>query len=221
MSIEKKEIQELKNNKTRRMYQAGIVLIVMAVGLLILTGYPIAKEEIRYALSAKNEKVSVLAKSAGPHDKSAADKIIYPADEEFGIVIPKISANAKVVAKVNWQDSREYQRALTKGVAHADGSALPGEGGNVFLFAHSGVDFYEATRYNAVFYLVNKLEKGDEIDLFYQQQKFSYKIAEKKIVSPEEIGYLQGEASEKTLTLMTCWPPGTTLKRMVVIAKQE
>lgn len=221
MSTEKKEIQELKNKKTCWLYWTGIFLVAIAVLLLLLTYYPIAKEEIRYATSAKTEKVTVLTKGAGRQDDAGAEKIMYSVDEEFGIVIPKIAANTKVVANVDWQKSEEYQRALTQGVAHASGTAFPGEGGNVFLFAHSGVDFYEATRYNAVFYLVDKLEKGDEIDIFYQKQKFSYKISEKKIVSPEEIGYLQGNIKDKTLTLMTCWPPGTTLKRMIVTATQE
>lgn len=221
MSTEKKEAKELKNNAVHWMYRAGVVLIMIAVALLLLTGYPIVKEEIRYALSPKTKKVTVLAKATARQGDVGMDKIIYPKDEEFGIVIPKIMANAKVIANVDWRDSQEYQRALTKGVAHAGGSALPGEGGNVFLFAHSGVDFFEATRYNAVFYLVNKLEKGDEIDIFYQKRKFTYKISEKKTVGPEEIGYLDGDAGGKTLTLMTCWPPGTTLKRMIVTATQE
>lgn len=221
MSIGKKEIQELKNKKAHWMYWLGILLVATAALLLLLTYYPIVKEEIRYALSPKAANIAVLSREDKQPDNGKADKIIYPADEEFGIVIPKIAANSKVVANVDWRDAQAYQRALTRGVAHAAGTAFPGEGGNVFLFAHSGVDFYEATRYNAVLYLVNKLEKGDEIDIFYQKQKFSYKISEKKTVRPEETSYLQGDASQKTLTLMTCWPPGTTLKRMVVIAKQD
>lgn len=217
----KKESKEVKNSKTSRMYWAGVALVAAAVLLLLLTGYPIAKEEIRYALLPKAGKVSVLAREVAPPGSVPEDEIIYPQDEEFGIVIPKIAANSRIIANVNWQNSQEYQRALTKGVAHARGSALPGTSGNIFLFAHSGVDFYEATRYNAVFYLVNKLEKGDEIDIFYQKQKFAYKVLEKTTVNPEEISYLEGDAGDKTLTLMTCWPPGTTLKRMIVIAEQE
>ena len=147
-------------------------------------------------------------------------KAIYPVDEHSGIVIPKIGANAKVVWGVDWQDSSVYQQALTKGVAHAKGTALPGEPGNAFLFAHSGADFYEAIRYNAEFYLLSKLEAGDEVYLFRDGKKLAYRVTDTRTVSPEEVGYLSGDAKKKTLTLMTCWPAGTTYKRLVVLADQ-
>ena len=113
-----------------------------------------------------------------------------------------------------------YQRALTKGVAHANGTSYPGESGNVFIFAHSGVDFYEATRYNAQFYLLSKLVTGDTIYLFYKKQKYVYRVTEKKVVSPEDVTYLTEDSQKKTLSLMTCTPAGTTLKRLLVIADQ-
>ncbi|MBP9728458.1 MAG: sortase, partial [Candidatus Moranbacteria bacterium] len=145
---------------------------------------------------------------------------IVPVDENFGIVIPKIRANARVIAGVDWQDSRVYQQALVNGVAQAKGTANPGEPGNVFLFSHSGVDFFEANRYNALFYLIDKLVSGDEIIILYQGEKFTYQVTEKKIVSAESVEYLRGDGSKQTLTLMTCWPAGTTLKRLIVTALQ-
>ena len=54
---------------------------------------------------------------------------------------------------------------MSEGVAQAKGTAVPGEEGNVFIFSHSGSDFYQADRFNAVFYLLDKLGKGDQIDL--------------------------------------------------------
>ena len=125
-----------------------------------------------------------------------------------------------LVANVDWKDAAVYQRALTQGVAHATGTAYPGQMGNIFVFAHSGIDFYEAVRYNAVFYLLNKLEPGDEITLIYQQRKFLYRVTEQKTVAPEAIGYLMGDPAKETLTLMTCWPAGTTLRRLVVVAER-
>lgn len=204
--------------------KAGTVFIVVSVLVLLFTFFPIIKEEIKYQFSPINNNALVATKEeAGKNlnDDTIKEKnVTYPVDEEFGIVIPKISANAKVIVDVDWQDSTVYQRALTKGVAHAAGTAHPGENGNIFIFSHSGVDFYEAARYNAEFYLLNKLSAGDEIYLFYKKQKFVYKVAEQKIVAPENVEYLTGDKTKKTLTLMTCWPAGTTLSRLVVIAEQ-
>lgn len=204
--------------------KAGTALVVVSVLVLLFTFFPVIKEEIKYQFSPKHNAAIVVNEETAKQILSGNEKlnndVIYPADDDFGIIIPKISANASVVPDVNWQDSNIYQRALTKGVAHAAGTAHPGEAGNVFIFSHSGVDFYEANRYNALFYLLNKLVPGDEIDVFYKSQKFVYKVIEQKIVTPENVEYLTGNKTKKTLTLMTCWPAGTTLSRLIVIAEQ-
>lgn len=144
---------------------------------------------------------------------------IIPVDENFGIVIPKINANAKVIANVDPYNSTKYQQALTKGVAHALGTSFPGQPGNVFIFAHSSVDFFNAIRFNSVFYLLDKLEKGDEILLYYNKEQFKYQVTDKKIVAASKVNYLTESGDTKTVTLMTCWPPGTTMKRLIVIGE--
>lgn len=215
-----------KDNSLDLVRKAGIALIAVSVLVLLLTFFPVVTEEMKYQLLPKHEDALVITreeaekKSKDGTQTQTASAVIYPVDEDFGIVIPKISANAKVIPDVDWQDSGVYQRALTQGVAHAKGTSYPGEAGNVFIFSHSGVDFYEANRYNALFYLINKLVPGDEIYLFYKKQKFAYRVTEKKTVSPERVEYLTSDSPEKTLTLMTCWPAGTTLSRLIVVADQ-
>jgi sortase A len=170
-----------------------------------LTFYPIIREEIGYTIRQSHPSLQ---------------QNLTPIDESFGIVIPKLGANARVIANVNPYDAKEYQRALTRGVAHAKGSSYPGGLGNVFLFSHSSVKFYEATRYNSIFYLIDKLEKGDEIQLFYQSTKYTYHVTDKKIVDAKDVSYITTKTSQRMLTLMTCWPPGTSFKRLIVIASQ-
>ncbi|MEF3692318.1 MAG: sortase [Candidatus Moraniibacteriota bacterium] len=212
----------MKINPNNLILALGILFI--SVGLFILGKifFPVIKEELRYYFSSESEDRSVISQKelTEKNNQKSADEIIVPVDEEFGIVIPKISANAKVIAEVNPWDARIYQRALTEGVAHAQGSALPGEAGSVFIFAHSGADLAEANRYNAVFYLLSKLETGDEIYLFYKGDKYLYEVKEKKNIQAQEVSYLKNENSEEKLTLMTCWPAGTTLKRLIVVAER-
>ncbi|MEK9151567.1 MAG: class E sortase [Patescibacteria group bacterium] len=203
-------------------FRAGIALVAVSVLVLVLTFLPVIVEEAKYQILPKHEDAVVLTREARKNIADSVEEtaggVIYPIDEEFGIVIPKLSANARVIPDVDWRDAGVYQRALTWGVAHAAGTAYPGSSGNVFIFSHSGVDFYEANRYNALFYLLNKLVPGDEIYLFYKGQRFVYRVAEQKTVSPESVEYLKGNPAKKTLTLMTCWPAGTTLSRLIVIA---
>lgn len=148
-------------------------------------------------------------------------KPLVPVDANFAIVIPKIGANARVVANVNAGDADSYLEALKQGVAHAAGTGFPGGRTNVYLFAHSTDSFWNVGRYNAIFYLLKELEKGDEVDIFFQRIRHTYKVVEKKIVSPSDVYYLTDQTPFEQVTLQTCWPPGTTLERLIVIARPE
>lgn len=210
-------------SKLRKYYLfLGIGIVVFSLTLLGLIFYPIVASEIRFWLKKGRQKQVVLNVAQIPEDKNNTDYLV-PVDINFGIVIPKIEANAKIIADVDPENPAVYQKALTEGVAQAAGSANPDEPGNLFLFSHSGRDLLEAGRYNAVFYLLSKLEKGDEIDIFYQGKKFVYVVSVKKIVNPEETSFLDNppDLTRKNLILMTCWPGGTTWKRLIVEAIQK
>lgn len=167
-------------------------------------------------LSTKPEK-GILSRSL----KFNQVEFLVPVDPSFSIIIPKIGANAKILANINPADEKVYLPALQKGVAHAEGTAFPGEGGHIFLFAHSTDYFWNVGYYNAVFYLLYKLEKGDEINLFYQGKRFTYRVLGKEIVDPSRVEFLTRKSNREFLTLQTCWPPGTTLQRLLVFAIKE
>jgi sortase A len=203
---------------------AGIALVAVPVIFLVYNFFPATLAELRYSFSPiKNYTVETRAEEENPvaESKTGDNNIIVPIDEQFGIVIPKIFVNSKVFPDVDPENSAVYQRILTKGVAHVLGTAHPGQLGNIFIFAHSGQDFFQAERYNAVFYLLSKLEKGDEITVFYKGEKFVYTVSGNRVINAEEVSYLEDIKGKNTLTLMTCWPAGTTWKRLIVIAEQK
>jgi sortase A len=154
---------------------------------------------------------------------TGGDKIelVKPVSTQFSVVIPKINANAPVFPNVDAGNTDVYLPVLQNGVAHAAGTVFPGIAGNIFLFAHSTDNFWNVGRYNAVFYLLNKLEAGDEVNLFYLGRRFVYRVTDKIVVSPSEIHYLTRQTGYELLTLQTCWPPGTTFKRLLILAKPE
>lgn len=182
------------------LFGIGAAALAIGVGILFLTFGPLATQEFRYTVHA-------------------IPKDIVAIDKKFGIVIPRLGANARIIANVDPYNSKEYQYALTKGVAHARGTSVPGAMGNIFLFAHSSENFYEALRYNSVFYLLPKLVAGDEIFLYYNGVKFIYVVTDKKFVNPKDVSYLESKGDTKTLILMTCWPPGTNSERLLVSAE--
>ncbi|MBM3283951.1 sortase [Candidatus Gottesmanbacteria bacterium] len=146
---------------------------------------------------------------------------LSPVSAQFGIIIPKVAANAPIYPNVDPSDEKIYLPILEKGVAHAGGTVFPGVTGNIFLFAHSTDNFWNVGRYNAIFYLLKELENGDEVDLFFNGVRYVYRVVNKIVVDPSEVRYLTQTTPYEQLTLQTCWPPGTTLKRLIVLARPE
>ena len=144
---------------------------------------------------------------------------IIPVSTDYGIVIEKINANARVIPGVNPGNEREYVQALTGGVAEALGGTPPGQPGNLYLFSHSTDAPWNIIRFNAIFYLLKELEKGDKIIVFYRNKRYDYVVFDKIITSPGDVSYLTNRYDSPILTLQTCDPPGTLLNRLIVRAR--
>lgn len=147
------------------------------------------------------------------------EEILYPQDPMFSVVIPKIGANEKIIPNVDSDNEKEYLTVLLRNIAHAKGTAFPGINGTTYLFAHSTDDFWNVGRYNAVFYLLNKMEKGDEVVLFFNNKRFNYVVSDTKIVDPDDTHFIAANLGQgERVILQTCWPPGTAWKRLLVFA---
>ncbi|GAB4219495.1 MAG: hypothetical protein Fur009_5920 [Candidatus Microgenomates bacterium] len=211
----------------------GNFLLFSSIFMILKTAYPVIKEEAKYNFNkiinkkylvqsqkdiVKIENLQIKKGLLARTFKFNQVEVLRPVDPEFSIVIPKVGANAKVLPNIDASNEKIYLDALNHGVAHTLGTAFPGEGGHIFLFAHSTDYFWNVSTYNAIFYLLYKLEKGDEIDLFYKGQRYVYKVIGSEVVDPSQVQYLTRKTNREFLTLQTCWPPGTTLKRLLVFA---
>jgi len=143
--------------------------------------------------------------------------VVSPADWQFSLIIPEINLNSRVVAEVDASDKVAYKEALKRGLAHAQGSSYPDEQGSVYIFGHSTDFVWNVSDQNALFYLLGKLEKGDEVDIFYQGRHYVYQVTDKAVVPAGDLAKLKGTDQAK-LVLSTCWPPGTTWQRLIVTA---
>ncbi|MBI5413580.1 class E sortase [Candidatus Peregrinibacteria bacterium] len=149
---------------------------------------------------------------------------IYPPD--MRIVIPRINQNVPVVGVKNenliarkWDDLEgDIQKSLRNGVIHYPGTALPGDNGNVVLTGHSSYYAWDAGRFKDVFALLHQVKNGDKIVVYFNQKKFIYEVFSIKVVLPKDVDVLAQTQGEQ-LTLITCTPVGTNLKRLVVSAK--
>lgn len=214
-----------KGNKVGYLKYLGILLLLGGLSVLIFTFYPILKAYFTFYFNPEPVKEVRVDNEDGvdsndTEEDTQDDDIVF-LDNNFGLYIPKINANAKVIENVDPYDEDEYTNALYSGVAHAKGSSTPNVNGNVFLFAHSAVNFYERGKYNIYFYLLGKLKKDDPIYISYDGDIFNYKVLEVKKVNPTEVEYLGTYSDEDTLTLMTCWPAGMNVKRMIVTSIRD
>lgn len=155
---------------------------------------------------------------AGPKEQ-----VLIPKDTDFSILIPKIGVSSKVFPNIDSTNEKEFLPFLQRGVAHARGTVFPGMNGNIYLFAHSTDNFWNVGRYNAVFYLLKDLSAGDDIVVFFENRRHNYKVTETKIVEESDVTALTRSqaAGSETLILQTCWPPGTTWKRLLIFAKPK
>lgn len=131
------------------------------------------------------------------------------------IKIDKIAVNAPVmwnVEEVNIFDN------LKNGVVHYKGTSLPGDGGNAVLVGHSSNYVWVKSDYNHVFTLLNKLVVGDRIEVRRGTYSYFYDVVSTKVVSPRNVEILNS-VDKETLTLLTCWPVGTSLNRLVIEAQ--
>lgn len=98
------------------------------------------------------------------------------------------------------------------------GTAMPGEEkGNIFIYGHSSA--YDNPQYGKIFATLNNLQKGDAVEIYYQDKNYQYEVSGKKVVEEDDLSVLEKTGKEQ-VTLMTCWPIGTSEKRLVVIAER-
>jgi LPXTG-site transpeptidase (sortase) family protein len=195
---------------SRRKIPSAVRPMIMAVGVflivLLLFKAPIILSQLGYSFGSKNNAPAVTASSSE----------VVPAANT--ITIPKIN----VQAPVNYEPSMaeaDIQKSLESGVVHYGSTALPGQVGNVAIFGHSSNDWWEPGNYKFVFVLLDKLAPGDQITVDYNSHQYIYEVTGSKVVEPTDVGVLNS-TPDPELTLITCTPPGTSLKRLVVTAKQ-
>ncbi len=141
-------------------------------------------------------------------------------NKDYGIIIPKLGIDEKVVFNVDPNDEQAYRAALQQGIAHASSTALPDSQGLGYYFAHSSNPAFKK-QYNAIFYLLNKLEVDDEIYIFHEQKRYRYLVTSKEIKNPADTAFLYSSYPQETIVLQTCWPPGTTRDRLLIFAQRR
>jgi LPXTG-site transpeptidase (sortase) family protein len=183
----------------------GIITFAL---LFVLLKAPIFWNQLSYLTGDK----------AASTDSAPATTPTTPVAAGSQISIPKINVSAPIVY-ANSNQEADIQKDLEGGVVHYAHTAVPGEIGNSVIFGHSSNDWWEPGDYKFVFVLLDKLAVGDTFTVTYNSQQYVYKVTETKVVEPTDLSVLN-DTPDPELTLITCTPPGTSWKRLVVRAQQ-
>ena len=129
----------------------------------------------------------------------------------------------RITPNVESSEEKVYDQYLKYGLAHFKGTPLPGDGGNSFIYGHSAVESFFKSHSNlpeTIFTRLENVDIGDTVEIYRDDQVLKYVVRNKKIVSADDLSILQTQSDKETVTLMTCWPLGAGIKRLVVVAER-
>jgi LPXTG-site transpeptidase (sortase) family protein len=120
------------------------------------------------------------------------------------VLIPKINLDAMVVEGTG-------RKQLNLAPGHMSDTPEPGEVGNTVITAHRDTFFRH----------IYELSKGDTVEIRRNGKLYSYEVSGKRVGKPEDLSVLK-QTSDRTLTLITCYPTyyiGPAPDRLVVFAR--
>lgn len=137
------------------------------------------------------------------------------------VIIPKINVQIPTDFSQTTTDEATIETALENGIVHYPTTAKPGQQGNAAFFGHSSNNIFNKGKYKFAFVLLHLMVPGDTFYLSYDNKVYVYKVITKTVVDPSQVEVLNPVAGHaSTATLITCDPPGTSLKRLVVVGEQ-
>lgn len=212
----------------------SIVFLISGIGLLIWVLYPILDFELFYAprfTSLINPIPNEVIKNAYAQnpvqDNNANDdtdytkaSVWFPKAENvrlattyttYSLSVPKVGIKNATV-KIGEED-------LSKSLVQFTGP-LPPSYGNPVIFGHSTLLwFYNPKDYTTIFSKLPDLTTGDDILVTVDSVTYRYKVYDMKVVYPDDLSVLDQNFSFPNITLVTCVPQGTYLKRLIVKGK--
>jgi LPXTG-site transpeptidase (sortase) family protein len=129
------------------------------------------------------------------------------------LILPSVKLDAKVI-EVGWQTVEQDGQQLAVwnvaeyAVGQHQGSANPGEGGNIVLAGHVG-------GYGHIFRDLYYVHPGEPVILYSQGREHRYVVKDRLIVDEDGVSPEQQAANvqlisptdHELVTMITCWPP--------------
>lgn len=134
--------------------------------------------------------------------------------ESYFFSIPKLKIENAAVSTIDYD--------LSKHLVQYFGTSTPGELGTAVIFGHSTLpQLFDPKNYKAIFATLHTLKVGDKLFATIDEVTYKYKIFSITITSPDDTEMFSQFYDNSYITLVTCTPPGTTWKRLIVRAQLE
>lgn len=111
---------------------------------------------------------------------------------------------------------------LSRHLIQYAGTSLPGENGTSVIFGHSTLpQWFDPKNYKTIFATLHKIKNGDKIIADVNGVKYTYKVFSISVTTPEDTNMFEQSFDHSYITIITCTPPGTIWKRLIVRANLE
>lgn len=206
-------------------YTFSLILITLGIATFTTVAYPLLSYQLTY--SPGFQKNSLISPNPTFVDEVINTSFDYtdaatwfaqankPSEASsysvYTLTIPKLGVDHAVV--------RSDHTDLKQSLIHYTGTALPGNLGNTVIFGHSVLpQFFNPQNYLTIFSTLYRLKPGDTLEIAADGATYTYKISEIYETAPDDLSPLAQVYNGRYLTLITCTPPGTYLRRLIIKA---
>ncbi len=227
----KKETKKLKKLSKA----LSLLIFLLGIGLVLYVFFPLLSWQLYFApvFASQNVEVPIpkytvvgpgnfgslltsAASALGTDYTNAANW--YPSYLEaknapqipnYKISIPKIGIDRADISTVG--------RDLTSYMVQINTGTTPPQKGNAVVYGHSTLpQLFNPKDYKTILANAYKLGVGDDIFVQVSDKNYKYKVVSVRVVEAEDTSVLAQDFSGSYLTFITCTPPGTTWKRLII-----
>lgn len=175
----------------------------------------LSRESIESLLSSTMRNINVDYSNATnwfPEHKINSDQ--PPIITSYTLSIPKLRIHYATVSTIDTN--------LDKHLIHYPSTAIPPQKGNAVIFGHSTIpQWFNPADYKTIFAKAHTLTDGDKIIITINGKEYTYTISTITVTTPDDTSIFVQDLDDSYLTLVTCTPPGTTWKRLIIKSRLD
>ncbi len=121
------------------------------------------------------------------------------------------------------QNVSDFDKDLKSGVVHYPGTVMPGQIGTSYISGHSSGYAWDRSPYKQIFAILGQVTDGTSFSITVTQKdgkliKYHYVVERRGEYLPTDQAQFINTA-DSVVALSTCWPIGSTAKRLVLFGK--